>query len=118
MKAHSVLDSFMKYERASYWWYKELSVSQGGALPVITMDDIANSLKKGDDRCLEIRNRVPQFFYLMGFDYWLRIMSDKIVKGKEPFFQQPNYFDFDERMKQPHIYETSVWKWRERFLKH
>lgn len=117
IKAHSLLDNFMRYERASYWWYKELAVSQGASLPVITIDDVVKSLKRGDNNFLDIRNRVPQFFYLMGFDYWLKIMSDKITKGEVPLFPQPSIFDFDERMKQPHVYETSIWKWQERFLK-
>ena len=118
IKAHSLLDGFMKYERASYWWYKDLSESQGVSLPIITLGEIEKSLKKGDNMFLEIRNKIPQFYYLMGFDYWLKLMKEMVTKGDEPFFPQPLYFDFDERMKQPHVYETSIWKWQERFLKH
>jgi len=118
MKAHSFLDNFMKFERSSYRWYKELSTYCEISLPVITETDIQKSLENGDESFLEIRNRVPQFYYLMGFDYWLQIMKDRIVKDIQPLFPQPLVFDFDERMKQPHIYETSVWKWEDRFLRH
>lgn len=119
LKAHSFLDNFMKAERSSYRWYKELAVTQGSpTLPIITEKDVIMALDKGDKWFYHIRNNVPPFFYLMGLDYWLQVMKDRIVTGALPLFPQPNYFDFEERMMNPHIYETSIWKWRDRFLKH
>lgn len=118
IKAHAILDSFMKYERSSYSWYKTLSIFSGVSLPIITEDDLLESLQNGDDNFWEIKNKVPSFYYLMGFDYWLQLMKDRITKREQTLFVQPHYFDFDERMKTPHIYETSIWKWRDRFLKH
>lgn len=118
IKAHSILDKFMYYERSSYLWYKEMSAIQNIKIPTIEKKDLINALELGDSSFSSIRERVPQFFYLMGFDYWLSMMKDIITSETTTLFPQPDYFDFEERMKTPHIYETSIWKWQERFLKH
>ena len=117
VKAHSLLDQFMKHERFSYRWYKELAMIRQQTMPIVREKELLDSLDKGDTTFHHIRASVPPFFYLMGFDYWLHMMKDRITKHIEPIFPQPQYFDFEERMKTPHIFETSIWKWEERFLK-
>lgn len=116
--AHSILDKFMKYERQSFHWYKELSNDIGkSVMPIITMDDISESLKRGDANFEKVRLSVPSFYYLMGLEYWLCLMKDIILTKEQSLFPQPEYFNFEERMQMPHIYETAIWEWEKRFLK-
>ena len=116
--AHSLLDKFMKNDRSAFITYQHLSKTVGVSLPKITIQDIIAAIDKGDVDFKDIRLNIPPFYYLMGFDYWLQLMRAKIMDGIVPMFPQPDYFDFEERMLSPNIYETAIWKWEERFLKH
>ncbi len=116
--AHSILDKFMKSDKSAYFSFKDLSEILDIKLKRITKDDIIKALENGDEDCKDILIHVPSFYYLMGFDYWLQLMKSIIRDNKVPLFPQPEYFDFEERMRSPNIYETCIWKWEERFLKH
>ena len=116
--AHSILDRFMRYERQSFQWYEDLANDLGRApMPVITKDDVGKSIRNGEKNFESIRLSVHSFYYLMGLEYWLRLMRDMILNNVHPLFPQPEYFNFEERMQMPHIYETAVWEWEERFLR-
>lgn len=117
--AHSILDRFMKYERHSFLWYKDLSADIGRpVMPVITKDDIIESIRRGEDDFESIRLRVPSFYYLMGLEYWLHLMKNVVLTSEQALlFPQPEYFNFEERMQMPHMYETAVWMWEDRFLR-
>lgn len=116
--AHSILDRFMRYERQSFQWYEDLANDLGRApMPVITKDDVGKSIRNGEKNFESIRLSVPSFYYLMGLEYWLRLMRDMILNNVHPLFPQPEYFNFEERMQMPHIYETAVWEWKGRFLR-
>lgn len=119
IRAHSILDRFMKNETQSVLLYKELSgIMKTSKMKIITIDDVKDSISKGMTDFEDIRIQVPSFYYLMGFDYWLYLMKDIVKNNIRPLFPQPEYFDFEERMQNPNIYETMIWKWENRFLKH
>ena len=108
----------MRYERQSFQWYEDLANDLGRApMPVITKDDVGKSIRNGEKNFESIRLSVPSFYYLMGLEYWLRLMRDMILNNVHPLFPQPEYFNFEERMQMPHIYETAVWEWEGRFLR-
>lgn len=75
-----------------------------------------------------LREIVPDFYFLMGYDYWLE-KTKALIKGYDKLWNHvfddagininpTPEFNVEERMKQPHVFETSVWKWEERYLKH
>lgn len=118
-QAHSILDRFMKNETQSVSLNRELSgIMKCAGMKVITIDDVRDSMSKGMTDFEDIRVQVPSFYYLMGFDYWLHLMKDIVQNDIKPLFPQPEYFDFEERMRRPNVYETMIWKWENRFLKH
>ena len=59
----------------------------------------------------------------MGFEYWVNAQKNKILNGvkyKHQRLAKPNeidVFDFEERSKKPHVYESTVWNWEKRYLK-
>ena len=118
-QAHSILDKFMKNENQSVSLYRELSgIMKCSGMKIITIDDVRESMSKGTVDFEDIRVQVPSFYYLMGFDYWLYLMKDIVQNDIKPLFPQPEYFDFEERMRRPNVYETMIWKWENRFLNH
>ena len=118
-QAHSILDRFMKNETQSVSLYRELSgIMKYTGMKIITIADVRKSISKGFADFEDIRVQVPSFYYLMGFDYWLYLMKDIVQNDNKPIFPQPEYFDFEERMRSPNVYETMIWKWENRFLKH
>lgn len=126
--AHRLLDSFLHKDKVSYLYFRELSTIKNIECKIITREDVKNALCQGDDNLNTLRYRVPDFYFLMGYDYWLE-KTKALIKGYDDLWKhvfddiginiEPTpIFNIEERMKQPHIFETSVWKWEERYLKH
>jgi len=125
-EAHRLLDFFLHKERTSMAKWARLTEILEKKSHTISTVDVWAALKKGDDALLSIKQNVPSFYYLMGLDYWLTQQAEQILfqhKLKKSWNliepkQSIQYFDFDERFKHPHLYETNVWKWEDRYLKH
>ena len=93
----------------------------------ITVDDVAEALEHGDINLLSLRWGVPEFYHLMGYDYWLNMTKENIINhgailnsvaGCLLNVPLSPVFDIEMRMKNPHIYETNVWNWEQRYIKH
>lgn len=125
-KAHKLLDFHFNKEKALYQKSNELRHAlKKKSLRISTMD-IWRALKMGDTELYSIKSQVPSYYALMGFDYWLQKEKERILRLSTS--QQNSslaninianisYFDIDDRMSKPHIYETIVWNWEERYLK-
>lgn len=120
LKAHALLDKLLKSEREEVYAFRELSKIDRILPPLITIDDVRNALAKGDNALLSIKATVPRFYYRFGFDYWIEQMKNRIKGGGAStlIIDIPTVFDINDRIEKPHIYETIVWKWKERFLPH
>ena len=126
--AHKLLDFFLHKDKLSYSYYRELSAIKKIEWKIITRQDVENTLSRGDDHLYSLREIVPDFYFLMGYDYWLE-KTKALIKGYDKLWNHvfddagininpTPEFNVEERMKQPHVFETSVWKWEERYLKH
>lgn len=112
--------------------YRLREVRRPGALRIrryrkITVDDVAEALEHGDINLLSLRWGVPEFYHLMGYDYWLNMTKENIINhgailnsvaGCLLNVPLSPVFDIEMRMKNPHIYETNVWNWEQRYIKH
>lgn len=126
--AHKILDSFIHSDRIQYINFNRLAKILNINSKIINRIDVANALNSGDSHLYALREMVPNFYYLMGYDYWLEqtksfllnqnILSQNIFEGTNINLEPPEVFNIDQRMKLPHIYETTVWKWEQRYLKH
>ncbi|MCL2682251.1 MAG: T4 RnlA family RNA ligase [Bacteroidales bacterium] len=125
-EAHKLLDFFVKKDQISMIKRAKLTeILKKNVHPISTID-IWTALKAGDDNLFTIKQNIPDFYYLMGLDYWLtqqaeRILSEYKLKKSWDLVKPEHsieYFDFDERFEQSHIYETVVWKWEDRYIKH
>lgn len=126
--AHRLLDSCLHKDKVSYSHFKELSSIFNIKPRIITREDVRLALEQGDENLFSLRATVPEFYYFMGYDYWLE-QTKKVVQRRADLRQyvfngsgievEPTVvFNMEERIKEPHIYETSVWKWENRYLKH
>lgn len=125
-EAHKLLDFHFNRDKAFYRKSCELlRVLKKVPLRISTMD-IWHALKNGDSELISIKGQVPSYYKLMGFDYWLRQEKEYVINlfnlKKDISFENAkeiniNYFDINDRMSKPHIYETIVWNWEDRYLK-
>lgn len=127
-QAHKILDSFLHYDKISYAHFKELSLVFDIKLKIVTRKDVQKALENGDSALLSLKQIVPSFYFLMGYDYWLEqtkgfisgdnTLFNSIFEGSGINLEPDEVFDIEKRMKFPHVYETIVWKWQQRYLKH
>ena len=87
--------------------------------------DVWESLVNGDTELYAIKSRVPSYFYLMGFENWLKQIRESILKDASleringMNFKRPetlSVFDIDDRFDHPHIYESIAINWKKRYL--
>lgn len=126
-EAHKILDYFIRQDRVAFSRFETLANIFHFQYRKITIKDVENSLNQGDEDLLELKNAVPGFYYLMGYEYWLNAVKASIIYRDKDMFSIglnalrisiPLVFDVETRMKEPHIYETSVWNWSQRYIKH
>lgn len=115
-EAHHVFDKLISSDAEKFINYQRLRSIMRIPPTVITKNDVEKAIKSGDNDLITIRNLVPDEYYAMGFDYWLEKTKQSILDSKEQN-PVPKTFDITERIKQPHIYETPIWKWEQRHLK-
>ena len=121
-KAHRIIDFYLHKDKVSYLKHHEISTILRKPVKNNSNIDIWEALKNGDINLYSIRQSVPDFYYLMGFDYWLTSMKLQILQQQTENWNNckpvnVEYFNIGERMTYPHIYETSIWKWEERYIK-
>ena len=118
IEAHKALDSMFMIEKKLINIHKNILNTQGQTFPVITAKDVWNCIKSGDTELLQIRIKTPSYYNILGFDYWLTTVRDRIIPKINSSDTCPynDIFNFNERIKEPHIHETIVWKWKERYL--
>lgn len=116
-EAHKILDFYLHKDKVSYLKHHEMSRIIGASTKIIDSMNVWEAIEQGDLNLYSLRQSVPDFYYLMGFDYWLNNIKHQILAngGNKP--QNIEYFNIDQRMMRPHVYETSVWKWEERYIK-
>ena len=88
--------------------------------------DVWKNLAKGDYELYSLRSQIPGYYYLMGFDSWLNQVKNDIL-GKTDVEKIKNWdrirpqhedvFDIEYRFENPHVYESNVINWKERYLK-
>ncbi len=128
-RAHTVLDRVVANEKSARRNYAELAALEGRGFPVLEKDsvkrEVAAALKAGlsaEEARRLVKASVPGFYELLGLDRWLdRVLEGSgIAPGKglpDGLFPAGDTFDFRERMREPQSYETTMWKWRERWLR-
>lgn len=126
-KAHKILDYYIHKDRVSFVRYREMADIFNFSYRKITVEDVAKTLEQGDINLLSLRWGVPEFYHLMGYDYWLNMTKEKILNHDAILKTEAGcllnvplspIFDIEMRMMNPHIYETNVWKWEQRYIKH
>lgn len=125
-EAHSQLDSMIACHQKFYRKQHELRNKLGIKERVITNFDVWSELSSGDYDLLSLRNSVPSYYYLMGFESWLKKVKDTILANKD-IYKVRNWdalkpkiedrFDIEYRYEHPHIYESIVIDWKKRYLK-
>lgn len=123
--AHRLLDNIFFSDKNYYRNQRDLRALLH--LPEIKVSniDVWESLVNGDIELYTIKSRVPSYFYLMGFENWLKQIRESIQKdasagginGKN--FKRPetlSIFDIDDRFNHPHIYESIAINWKKRYL--
>lgn len=122
-EAHRLLGLIIQKDFAYFRMHKELITIFGKEKKVINTIDVWNALCKKDYSLNSIYANVPSYYFLMGFEYWVNAQKNKILNGvkyKHQRLAKPNeidVFDFEERSKKPHVYESTVWNWEKRYLK-
>lgn len=125
-KAHSILDSIIDLHKRRYKKQKMLRNILGERSMLITNRDIWESLANGDYELRIKKSRVPDYYYLMGFEAWTNKIKNDIIsstdfrKVKDWNLLYPNeldVFDIDYRFEHPHTYESIVMNWKDRYLK-
>lgn len=114
--AHGLLDRHINALKIQPAIHAALRPTQGLQFPRITRDDVFKAFESGDQELLSIRTCVPPFYNLYGFDWWLSETVASLTGKRLPIFPLDETFDFARRAKQPHKYETTMWKWRESFV--
>ena len=126
--AHHLLDTFFHQDKGMIVNYAKLCRSLGIIPPIISIEDVEQALAENDYSLYSIKNSVPRFYYLMGFEHWLNEVKKMILGEKDQLLHDifkgtglsliPDcVFDFYKRIKQPNVYETIVWNWKNRYLK-
>lgn len=125
-KMHSLLDSLLAYHKRFYYKQKELRNILNKEEIRISNIDVWKHLANGDYNLWALKNQIPSYFYLMGFESWLcqvrrEILGEADVKTIANWNRirprQENVFDIEYRFEHPHMYESIVINWKERYLK-
>lgn len=121
-EAHKIVDFYLHKDKVSFFKHRELLGILGKSPKMISNLDVWKKLKQGDYNLYSIRQSIPDFYYLMGFDYWLTDTKQSILNRRTENWdsckpEKIEYFNIDARMNTPHVYETSIWKWEERYIK-
>jgi len=118
LQAHRILSSFIFQSKNYYQNRLKLSsilkrdiISQN----IFSTMDVRNALLAGDINLKSIKNNVMDIYFSMGFDYWLETEKNRLLKY--PNTKTNNIFNLEERLNQPHIYESTIWNWEKRFFK-
>lgn len=126
-KVHKILDYYIHQDRVAFSRFQDMANIFHFQYRKISISDVERALDHGDNDLLSLKCAVPAFYYLMGYDYWLNVTKANILNqnthiktGPECLITTPPspIFDIEMRMKEPHIYETSVWNWEQRYIKH
>lgn len=125
-EVHSQLDSIIACEKKIYCKQHELRNKMGIKERIVSNFDVWYEMSSGDHNLLSLRNSIPSYFYLMGFESWLRKVKNDILSNHDvneirdwgalkP--KTKEVFDIEYRYKHPHIYESIVIDWKNRYLK-
>lgn len=117
LQAHRILDDFIFQSHKFYQNRLKLnSILQNDiGFQNISTSDIRNALFAGDNDLRTIKNSVMDIYFSMGLDYWLETEKNRLLQ--EPNTKTNYVFNIEERLLQPHIYESIIWNWEKRFLK-
>lgn len=125
-RAHHLLDKIIADHKRIYSNQKMLRDTLNLSEYRISNMDVWAYLASGDYELSRLKSRIPQYFYLMGFESWLQSTTVKILQGKNPtqvsnwFALKPERmedFDINKRFESPHIFESIVINWKKRYLK-
>lgn len=125
-EAHNLLDSILDYHKKYYYKQKALRNLLNIQEISVSNIDVWSYLSKGDYELAYLKSQVPGYFYLMGFEGWLSQVKAEIlgkfnVGGIQNWDsirpQQKEIFDIEYRFEHPHIYESIVINWKNRYLK-
>ena len=125
--AHRILDYYLYQDKMAFFRFRDMANIFHFQYRKISIKDVEAALNQGDNELLELRTAVPSFYYLMGYDYWLNSIKANLLNQEDNVISVSNsaltvpfspIFDIEMRIAAPHIYETSVWKWEQRYIKH
>lgn len=121
IERHSLLDRMVTNEKNSWRNHEAFNAITGDLFQPVEATQIQTAL---GGKCLspdtingilsQYKNSAPSFYELFGYDWWL---NKTITGDRNTIFPLPESFDFTKRAREPHIYETTMWKWKERYLK-
>ncbi|SEA10158.1 RNA ligase [Segatella bryantii] len=124
LEAHKSLDRMVAGDFKLYRNQLLLKQQLGLKEHYICNLDIWKALKNGDQELHSITSQIPSYYYLMSFEYWLKKTEKRL---KKDFSQKKDWnlckpkvvdiFNIDDRMDKAHIYESTVWNWKKRYLK-
>ena len=125
-EAHSLLDSIIDYHKRIYHKQKVLRNILNLQEIRISNIEVWRNLANGDYELCSLRSQIPRYYYLMGFESWLSQVKNDIlgktdaeeIKNWDSIRpQQEEIFDIEYRFEHPHVYESIVINWKERYLK-
>lgn len=89
--------------------YTEYDVFPERFTTIFKREDVAKLSKSKKSEILE---NTPYLYKMFGFEYWLMGAEDK---NEIPNLNKliDNEFDIEKVVKEPHIYDTQNWKWKE-----
>lgn len=128
-EAHRKLDILIQSDYSRYRAQKELRQILSLPNQVVSNIEIWEMMRDGDWNLDRLRSKTPTYFYSMGFEYWLEsvrsAMKESIGKEWKDMSEADwhaakpqilDTFDMEERNKNAHVYETTVWNWEKRYL--
>ena len=121
-----MLDSIIDYHKRIYRKQRALRNILNLQEVKVSNVDVWRNLANGDYELCSLRNQISGYYYLMGFESWLdqvkndilgKTEADKISNWDSVRPQREEVFDIAYRFEHPHVYESTVINWKERYLK-